>query len=229
MIAASFEVHAFVDYLGRWSMRIHKAGLGAILAMAMAALVWLAPAASAACHRFTLDVSPTSVSEGDTVTVTVTRDASAADSSVRVAASGQSADPGSDFSALGEQVSFTGSEVEKSVTIDILADDEPESSETFTVGLSDPEGCSVNPNFSLADDVMMTIEASEGAESADEPEPAEEEEQLPGQSEPEPVTDDAEEEEDDEDGWLTPGLIIAAVVVLVAAGGFLAFKKRSTV
>lgn len=209
-------------------MRIHKAGLGAILAMALAALVWLAPAASAACHRFTLDVSPTSVSEGDTVTVTVTRDASAADSSVRVAASGQSADPGSDFSALDEQVSFTGSEVEKSVTFDILADDEAESSETFTVGLSDPDGCSVNPNFSLADDVTVTIAASEAAESAGEPESSETDEQPTGPSEPDPVTDAAEEDAD-EDGWLTPGLIIAAIIVLVAAGGFLAFKKRSTV
>lgn len=210
-------------------MRTRKAGFGAILAMAMAALVWLAPAASAACHRFTLDVSPTSVSEGDTVTVTVTRDASAADSSVRVAASGQSADPGSDFSALDEEVSFTGSEVEKSVTTDIVADDEAESSETFTVGLSDPGGCSVNPNFSLADDVPVTIAASEAAEADGEPEPAETDEQPTGPSEPEPVTDAAGDDDADEDGWLTPGLIIAAVVVLVAAGGFLAFKKRSSV
>lgn len=202
--------------------------------MAIAALVWLAPAASAACHRFTLDVSPASVSEGDTVTVTVTRDASAADSSVRVAASGQSADPGSDFSALDEQLSFTGSEVEKSVTVDIVGDDEAESSETFTVGLSDPGGCSVNPNFSLAEDVTVTIAASEGAESADEPESSGTDEQPTGPSDPEPVTDaagdeDADDEDADEDGWLAPGLIIAAVIVLVAAGGFLAFKKRSTV
>lgn len=208
-------------------MRTRKAGLGATLVMAMAALVWLAPAASAACHRFTLDASPASVSEGDTATVTVTRDASAADSSVRVAASGQSADPDSDFSALDEQVSFTGSEVEKSVTIDIIADDEAESSETFTVGLSDPDGCSVNPNFSLADDVTVTIAADEAAETDDEPEPAGTDEQPTGPSEADPVTDDAED--DDENGWLTPGLIIVAVIVLVAAGGFLAFKKRSTV
>lgn len=210
-------------------MRNRKAGLGAILAIAMAALVWLAPAASAACHRFTLDVAPTSVSEGDAVMVTITRDASAADSSVRVAASGQSADPGSDFTALDEQVSFTGSEVEKSVTIDIVADDEAEESETFTVGLSDPGGCSVNPNFSLADDVTVTIAPSEAAESGDEPVSSETDEQPTGPSEPDPVTDVAEDEDADEDGWLTPGLIIAVVVVLVAAGGYLAFKKRSTV
>lgn len=210
-------------------MRKRKTSIGVVLALVATVLVWLAPAASAACHRFSLEVSPTSASEGDTVTVTVGRDGSVADSSVRVAATGQSAESGSDFSALDEQITFTGSELEETFTIDIVADDEEEPSETFAVGLSDPGGCSVNPNFSLADDATVTIAAAEGgapaeADPQDDPAAPDDSEDLGG------IEDDAadDEDEDEEDGGMTTGLIIAAVIVLVAAGGFLAFKKRSS-
>ncbi|MEX2587637.1 MAG: hypothetical protein WD602_06540 [Actinomycetota bacterium] len=206
-------------------MRNRKAGLGVVLVLVMVALVWLAPAASAACHRFGLQVSPTSVSEGDTVTVTVDRDGSVADSSVRVTATGQSAQAGVNFSELDEQVSFTGSELEKSVTIDILAGGETDM--TFTVGLSGPDGCEVNPNFSLADEATVTIAAGEVPAPVDDEDPTTSE-QDPVVSE-DPQEESAGEEDADDDEGLPVGLIIAAVVVLVAAGGFLAFRKRSSV
>lgn len=210
-------------------MTSRKGSLSLVLVMATVALVWLAPAASAACHRFSMEVSPTSAGEGDTVTVTIGRDGSVADSSVRVSAAGQSADSGSDFSALDEEVSFTGSQLEQSVTVDILSDDEAEPSETFAIALEDPQGCSVNPNFSLADEVTVTIAADEAAQSG-EANGEEADPQAPVTSEQDPVTpgDTADEDADDEGGMST-ALIIAAVIVLVAGGAFLAFKKRSKV
>lgn len=211
-------------------MTSRNGSMGLVLVMATVALVWLAPAASAACHRFSLEASPTSAGEGDTVTITVGRDGSVADSSVRVTAVGQSADSGSDFSALDEEVSFTGSQLEQSVTLDILSDDEAEPSETFAIGLEDPQGCSVNPNFSLADEVTVTIAADESAQSDDEANGEEADPQAPVTSEQDAVTPEETADEDaDEEGGMSTALIIAAVIVLVGAGAFLAFKKRSKV
>lgn len=194
-----------------------RSGLATTVVVTLGLMLWLAPAAWAACHRFSLEVSPTSASEGDTVTVTVGRDASVADSSVQVSASDGSAQSGSDFGALDEGINFTGDSVEESVTFEILDDGEAEPSETFTVGLSEPGGCAVNPNFSLADDVTVTIAASE--------EPAEEEPAEEEPAEEEAPEEEAEAEEED-GGGLATGLIVAALVVIIAAGGFLAYRRR---
>lgn len=198
-----------------------RSGLAMTVVVTLGLMLWLAPAAWAACHRFSLEVSPTSASEGDTVTVTVGRDASVADSSVQVSASDGTAQSGSDFDVLDARINFTGESVEESVTFDILDDGEAESSETFTVGLSDPGGCDVNPNFSLADDVTVTIAADEGPAE----EPAEEE--IPAEEEPAEEAPEEEEAEEEDGGGLATGLIVAAVVVIIVAGGFLIFRRRS--
>lgn len=206
-----------------------KVRVATVTTVVLTTLVWLAPAASAACHRFTLEVSPTSPAEGETVTVTVTRDAAVDDSSVTVSTSAGTAQPGSDFSALQERIEFTGSEVERSVTIEILADDTAEGSEDFTVGLGNPGGCAVNPNFSLADDVTVTIAADEPAQTGPAEEPATEDSPEPVEESPVVTQEEdlGEAEEDDEGGGFPVGLAIAALVVLIGAGAFIAYRKRS--
>ena len=58
-----------------------------------------ATAATAACHSFDLEVSPSSVAEGGQVQVTVSRDGAVADSGVKVTAAGGTARSGIDFTS----------------------------------------------------------------------------------------------------------------------------------
>ena len=140
--------------------------------LAFILMVISAPAALAACHRFDLAVSPTTVSEGENVSVTVSRDGTADDSHVTVAAVSGTAQSGADFSPLNQQVNFTGNATQRSFQISIVDDRTAEPAETFTVRLSNPGGCSGRENFSLADPVQVTIRASQAPAPPPPPPPA---------------------------------------------------------
>lgn len=130
-----------------------------LVAAGMAALV---PSAFAACHAFTISASPTTVTEGGTVTVTVKRDGALNPSSVDVRTTDGSARSGQDFTGGRKTMSFT-TETAKSYTIAIINDTTPEAAETFGLELvaGSGSGCAINPNFSYGPPVTITIGASD--------------------------------------------------------------------
>jgi hypothetical protein len=133
----------------------------AVLALAILSItLGVAIPAEAACHAFSVSVEPSSVNEGGAVTVTVTRDGAAAPSDVRVSTIAESARSPGDYTKLDEQVEFT-SETSKSLQISTRNDAVPEGPETFRVHLSDPGGCAPNTNYTLGNDVRVTIRASD--------------------------------------------------------------------
>lgn len=139
------------------SMSYRSVLLAAIGLGAVGSLVGPAPPALAACHSFTVEVEPSSVAEGAAVTVTVRRDAGVGPSQIDIETVDGSARGGSDYEAVARRtVSFAG-ETEQSFEVVTLDDPESESSETFRLHLSNPDGCSVNPNFVLGPDAEVTI------------------------------------------------------------------------
>lgn len=199
-------------------------------------LVGSASPVLAACHAFGLQVSPARADKGETVEVTVTRDAAVADSSVRVRTQESNARAGTHFTPLDETVSFTGSSTQQSFQISILDDDAASPARTFTVALSDPGGCAVNPNFSLAAPVTVTINAVESpapdpappapAPPADPPAPP-----PAPEAEPTPEVEvDIEEEPAEEEGGGVPAALVLGILALIAAAGIAAFmvNKRRT-
>lgn len=131
----------------------------AVLVLVGATIAWQQPAL-AACHRFDVAVSPPSVAEGGTVTVTVTRDAGINPSSVQVSSVNESAQAGSDYPAVQRTISF-GSETQQTFTIAIADDAAAEPDEAFRLHLSGPGGCPINTNFSLGPDARVTISAND--------------------------------------------------------------------
>ncbi len=118
-------------------------------------MLWPGPA-TASCHSFTVAVSPETVREGETVTVTVTRDGAEQPSSVIVRTISGSASSPSDFERLDETVRFdddTSREIKLAVTDDGVAEGE----ETFGIGLSDPSGCVPDTDYALSADATVTI------------------------------------------------------------------------
>jgi hypothetical protein len=114
----------------------------------------------AACHAFTVSVSPSTVAEGATVTVTVRRDGAVAPSNVDVSTVDETAAAGSDYQALQRTVSFT-TDVQQTFTVPVTNDATAEPAETFRLHLSNPGGCSINTNFSLGSDARVTVAASD--------------------------------------------------------------------
>lgn len=213
-----------------------KLQLATALGTVILSIVFGMPGASAACHRFSMEVSPASVQEGGTVTVVVSRDNAAADSGIRVSTVDGTARAGSDFAALNEQVNFTGSETERSIQIQIIDDQASEGAESFNVHLSDPSGCAVNPNFSVAADQTVTIGASDAAAVTTGPAagvttpttaPA------ATTSAPASTTTTAPDEptetetgDDEEDGGLPVVPIVILIIVLVAAAGIIVIRRN---
>jgi hypothetical protein len=113
--------------------------------------------ASAACHSFTVDARPATVTEGRNVIVTVSRDNSVAPSQIDVSTIDGTAKAGRDYTRLRRTVSFTGDETERGLTISTANDTVNEPAETFRVHLSNPGGCAVNPNFQVGPDARVTI------------------------------------------------------------------------
>jgi hypothetical protein len=222
-------------------MRKWKLQLAAVLGAVALTLVLGMPGASAACHRFSTEVSPANVQEGGTVTVVVSRDNALADSHVRVTTVNGSATGGSDFAPLDQHANFTGSQTEISLQIQITDDPQSEGPETFNVHLSEPGGCSVNPNFSLGPDRTVTIAASDAAPAATarpaaaattRPATATTPTTAPATTTSEPATTTSsapaeETTEAEDEGGLSAGAIAAIVVlVLIIAGAVVAISRR---
>jgi hypothetical protein len=209
-----------------------KSKLQAAAALGVVALTLVlgVPGASAACHSFSTEVSPASVQEGGTVSVVVRRDNGRADSHVRVSTVDGTAKGGSDFAALDQQVNFTGSETQRSFQIQVIDDPTSEGPETFNVHLSEPGGCSVNPNFVLTPDRMVTIAASDAAPAATTRPATATTAAVATTTSPATTTstEPAETGEDsDDEGGLSGGTIAAIVVlVLIAAGAVVAISRR---
>jgi hypothetical protein len=216
-------------------MRKWKLQLAAVLGAVALTLVLGMPGASAACHRFSTEVSPANVQEGGTVMVVVSRDNGLADSHVRVTTVNGSATGGSDFAPLDQHANFTGSQTEISLQIQITDDPQSEGPETFNVHLSEPGGCSVNPNFSLGPDRTVTIAASDAAPAATTrpAATATTATTAPATTTSEPATTTSssapaeETTEAEDEGGLSAGAIAAIVVlVLIIAGAVVAISRR---
>ena len=129
------------------------------------AVVWRAPSASAACHHFSVAASPNPVNEGQTVTVTVSRDGTVGPSNVDVSTVDDTAKAGDDYTALKKTVSFT-TDQSQAFPVPIATHTTPQPERAFKLHLSNPGGCSVNTNYVLDPDVRVTIQANGVAESS---------------------------------------------------------------
>ena len=138
--------------------RVGRLAVGTAIVVG-ATIAWQQPA-FAACHRFDVTVSPTQVAEGGTVTVTVERDGAVGPSNVDVSSVNETAQAGSDFQPVQRRVTFT-SETQQTFTVPVTNDATAEPDETFRLHLSNPGGCSINPNFSLGPDAQVTIRAND--------------------------------------------------------------------
>lgn len=121
-----------------------------------------APSAHAACHQFRITASPSTVQEGERVTVTVTRDAPVNPSSIEVARVDQSARAGADYTAVKKVVSFTA-ETEQTFTVPTTEDTASETNETFALRLSNPAGCPANTRFDIGPDAVVTVADDDAA------------------------------------------------------------------
>src|SRR5207248_1613517 len=119
----------------RWWLR--ALGLGGLLG---AFIVVNSAPALAACHHFTVNAIPATVTEGAKVVVTVTRDGNVAPSSIHLSTVDETAKAGTDYVRINQTVSFTN-EVQKNITLSTLDDHLTEPSQTFRLHLSNPAGC----------------------------------------------------------------------------------------
>jgi cobalamin biosynthesis Mg chelatase CobN len=135
----------------RWAL-----GLLPATALAAAASTILAVPGYAACHSFTVGVSPASVNEGGSTTATVSRDGNVNPSSIQVDTVDESAVAGRDYVAFHQRLSFT---TETSMTFQVTTIHNPshEGSQTFRIQLSSGMGCTVNPNFVYGTPARVTV------------------------------------------------------------------------
>jgi Calx-beta domain-containing protein len=131
-----------------------------ILVLAIAAALVTLPSgvAVAACHAFSFDKSSYAIGEaGGSVTLKVSRDGSQLDSSIQYDTVDGAAKAGSDYTAVSGTLSYTGSELEKSIVVPIRNDTKDEPNESFGVRLHDPAGCFGSGYSFPTDPVTVTI------------------------------------------------------------------------
>ena len=135
-----------------------------ILLAIVAGAAWIAldsEATSAACHAFEVTAEPATVDEGGAVQVTVSRDGAVGTSQIDVETIDGTARGGADYEPVARRtISFTN-ETSQAFPIQTKEDADRESAETFRIHLSNPGGCTVNPNFSVGPDATVTIGASD--------------------------------------------------------------------
>lgn len=134
-----------------WGLR--ALSLGGLLA---GLIVVNSSPALASCHQFRVTAAPSSVAEGGTVVVTVTRDNSVAPSSIHLSTVDETAKAGKDYIAINQNVSFTGTQLKKQYTLSTIDDHLVESAETFRLHLSNPAGC-LGTGYDVGPDVRVTI------------------------------------------------------------------------
>jgi Calx-beta domain-containing protein len=119
--------------------------------------VWVSGRADAACHSFTISAkSP--VTEGNDVTITVSRDNNLEESSVQVQTANGTAKAPSDYKATIQRVEFTN-ETSRTIQIPTIEDKIGEETETFTVKLNSARGCrTFNTNYQYGSPAQVKIE-----------------------------------------------------------------------
>lgn len=143
----------------------------------VAGLAWMIPTQSAfGCHIFAFQSATYSVAENSSkVTVVVTRDGGGATSSVRVTTADDSAEGGKDYTESTQDVSFSETETEKSIEIQIKDDSAYEGAETFNVRLSTTGGspCAthVDQAYVYGNASTVTIQDNDPPPSAASPSP----------------------------------------------------------
>ncbi|HUQ39964.1 MAG TPA: Calx-beta domain-containing protein [Acidimicrobiales bacterium] len=143
-------------------MKRPAAAFATVFAGAAVLAVWAPPAAIAACHDFQVTAKPSTVAEGGTVMVTVTRDAGLNPSSIDVSSIDETAKGGQDFPAVRRTVSFS-SETSQTFPLATTDDADEEGPETFRLHLANPKGCAINPSYRIGPDARVTIEAGDPA------------------------------------------------------------------
>lgn len=148
--------------MGRQSRCLRLAGL---VMLAAATIVGAAPPAAAACHSFVVEVEPATVVEGAEVTVTVRRDAGVGPSQIDVETVDGTAGGGADYEPVARRTLSFSSETEQSFPVPTIDDAEGEQAETFSLHLSNPGGCAVNPNFVVGPDAVVTVSDNDAAQT----------------------------------------------------------------
>lgn len=133
----------------------------ALLVTAAVPVVGLAGPARAACHAFDVTAAPASVAEGGAVSVTVTRDGSSGPSSVDVETVDGTAKAGSDYDRVPRRTIAFTNDRSQTFQVNTRDDAEQETAESFRLHLSNPAGCSANPNYDVGPDATVTIAAND--------------------------------------------------------------------
>jgi hypothetical protein len=142
--------------------RMHVLARGlVVIALTGSYLVTFQGQALAACHAFSVSVAPSSPSEGGTVTVTVSRDGAVLPSSIKVATVDGSAKTGKDYTSVNKRIEFTN-DVEQAFTVSTLNDKVHETTESFKLHLSDPQGCN-GAGYVVGPDATVTIKDNDAA------------------------------------------------------------------
>lgn len=128
----------------------------AVLALLLGMVVLTGTPAFAACHHFSVTANPASVTEGGTVTVTVSRDGAVGPSQVDIATVDGTAKAGRDYMALQRTVTFT-TETSQKFAVTTLDDHARSGARHFRLHLSHPGGCTVNPNYVVDPDGTVTV------------------------------------------------------------------------
>ena len=141
--------------------------LALLPALAMAAVASLLGAVTgdAACHSFTVGVSPGSVNEGSGTTATISRDGNYNPSSVQVDSVDGSAVAGRDYVAIHQRLSFT-TETSLALPVTTIHNPAHEGSQAFRIQLSGGMGCQVNPNFAYGPAATVTVLDTDPAPAA---------------------------------------------------------------
>lgn len=197
------------------------------LVLAVGWLVALAVPASAACHIAGFVESEVEVAESDGVASLVVelqgRQPSCA-GTVDVATVDGTAVAGEDYEAVTQTLTFEeGDDRVETVEIPILADDDADGGETFTVELSNPTG-SIS---STGGPATVTITdagggTSEPVEEPTAPATVEDDAADPTEEADDAVEQDAgevEDAEDNDDGGGDLGIIIAVIAAIAIGGG----------
>lgn len=127
-----------------------------LVVVLVGASLWFGPRASAACHAFTVGATA-SVNEGGKATVVVERDGDVADSSVLVSTVDGTAKSPTDYTPISQRVTFTGTQTQKTVSVQTREDDVTEPTEAFQVKLSDGEGCTPGSTYTYGNPASVTI------------------------------------------------------------------------
>lgn len=93
----------------------------------------------------------------------MSRDAAVGPSQIDVETIDGTARGGTDYDAVARRTIAFTNETTQTFAIQTKDDSEPESAETFRIHLSNPGGCTVNPNFSVGPDATVTIAANDEA------------------------------------------------------------------